>query len=100
MKKSAAYTWTFTVLYLEVAEYLGKGKINHVNRASKLFNLREAVTGIGHSAKTRSSLQRPSRLKHAYLKYVQADLESLGSNDYFGSKFRWVSAKKYMSVEV
>ena len=32
-------------------------KKNHVNRASKSSNSKEAVTGIDRSAKTRSSLQ-------------------------------------------
>ena len=43
-------------------------------------------------------LKRPSRLKHASLKYVRVDLESLGPNEHFGSKFGCVSAKKCKSA--
>ena len=47
----------YLLLYLEVEDTLGKWKTNHVNRASRSSNLKEAVTVIDRSAKTGSSLQ-------------------------------------------
>ena len=47
----------YLLLYLEVEDTLGKWKTNHVNRASKSWNLKEAVTVIDRLAKTGSSLQ-------------------------------------------
>lgn len=87
----------YLFIYLEVAKYFRKVKNKPCKSGFEVVELeRSRDWHLTVRPKQTHHFKRRSRLKHAYVAYVRVDLESLGSNKHFCSKFVRVGAKKYM----